>query len=378
MRVLIISPFFSIDLEQSRPAFVRSVLSNHESIEVMTLTSDFCHQTKSKKSYSVGERIEVVRTLSYSRNTSIIRFISHLLLSFSLFFKAFSYRKSVDVYYITAPFSLVILFAKLFTNKKVVADIVDFWPDSLPFKKNKVMSFALYFWRKINHFAINKADRITSLSTSFLDAVGEPHGSQILLGSRSEFVTAYPKDASSLKILYLGNIGVLYDFDTLIKAAYLLKEQGINVAFEIVGTGDKKNWLLEELDSNSLSYNYHGVVFDSVRLKEIISKCHVGFNGYNSTTASFSYKAASYLKFGLPIINSMDGDLHNFVEQFDIGVNYQSNNVGSLMAALVEATSIEFNKQANVIKFFNGNLEYTKVSNKIVRLFEELFHEKTV
>ncbi|MGR5471358.1 hypothetical protein ACPV51_29550, partial [Vibrio astriarenae] len=79
-----------------------------------------------------------------------------------------------------------------------------------------------------------------------------------LLGSRSEFVTAYPKDASSLKILYLGNIGVLYDFDTLIKAAYLLKEQGINVAFEIVGTGDKKNWLLEELDSNSLSYNYHG------------------------------------------------------------------------------------------------------------------------
>lgn len=367
MNVCIISPFFLTNSNISRPGFIRKVLKEH-GCNTLTITSDFSHQAKEKVEFS-DEDIVTLRTLKYNNNKSPVRFISHLLLALSFFIYAFKKRNLFDVFYITAPFALSALLVKVFIRKKVVIDIVDFWPESLPFGNYSIMGFILIPWRWVNYIAFGCVDRVISLSSSFISSAGlTGKAKQILLGSTASF-TPRRKLCGSLSIFYIGNIGSLYDFETLISA--MESYQG-KVNLEIVGTGDRVDWLLKTLDERGCCYQFHGAVYDESRIFDIASLCDVGFNGYINTNASFSYKASSYFKFGLPIINSMTGDLKFIVDEYLIGVNYTCGDVISLVNAMNRIYLEGSDYKNNTINYFKLNLDYTIVAEEIINVFEGL------
>jgi glycosyltransferase involved in cell wall biosynthesis len=162
-------------------------------------------------------------------------------------------------------------------------------------------------------------------------------------------------------IVYVGNLGRLYDFETLLD---VLEEDELRdcVQLFVIGRGDKQDWLIEELEARKLRHRFFGAVFDPERMAEILRSCHVGFNGFINTTAAFSYKANTYFAAGLPIINSMNGDLARLVAEHGVGVNYEGGNREQLrdcILRLVRNGTTEL--AANSERFFSLHLESSKI-----------------
>ena len=188
-----------------------------------------------------------------------------------------------------------------------------------------------------------------------------------MLGATDKSQLVKYSKSEQLRIVYAGNIGTLYDFDTLISAVERLD---FKVRLEIIGDGDKKRWLENKLADSDIEFKFHGIVYDEKTIAEIVSKADFGFNGFLDTTASLSYKSVMYMSYGLPIINSMEGDLWNFVEDEGLGFNYVGGDVSNLTECLIKASSVDHEKlRASVISFFNKNLKIEVVSEQLLEVF---------
>jgi len=344
---------------------VRNVLST-AGHNVFTLTSDFSHAKKKSVLYDDLD-IKALPTLRYHKNNSVIRFVSHFLLSLNFIYFYFKNRNKYDAVYITSPFVICAFFIGLINKGKTIVDIIDFWPDSLPFSNASVLDIGVRLWRKINSFSYRTSDVVISLSSTFLSLVPGRNliKKQISLGVKSEFCKLEFK-SSTLNVLYVGNIGKLYDFDTLIESIRLSKRK---IKLHLVGGGDVLDELLSKLEINGVDFTYYGLVYEPNKLKDIISMCQVGFNGFtDKTNASFSYKSLTYFMHGLPIINSMQGDLYNNVFEYNLGFNYSAGNVSSLTKIFNNTCGLE-NKHKNIIEYFNSQLEYEIVAKEILNVF---------
>jgi glycosyltransferase involved in cell wall biosynthesis len=366
MKVLIVSPFFEDNPSISRPSFVNHILKQ-AGIETKVLSSDFSHASKRKREI---KGVILFSTIEYKNNKSILRFISHIVLSIKFSIYVLLKCKHFDKIYITIPFGLTALIVSLLCKKKLIVDIVDYWPSSLPFSNNiKSLLHPLFsIWEKINFLAVKRAAQTISLSSSFLaKSKATGFGTHILLGATDKSHLVKAKPLSVLRILYVGNIGRLYDFDTLISA---IVESDLKVKFEIVGDGDNAKKLKKRLLKNRIDFAFHGIIYDEKHLAKIVNNIDFGFNGFVSTTASLSYKSVMYMSFGLPIINSMKGDLWNFVEDNDLGFNYVAGDVASLKDCLQKAFSMK-NQSLNftVTDFFRENFEMEVVTKQVLEVF---------
>ncbi|PTO78187.1 hypothetical protein [Vibrio splendidus] len=344
--------------------------------EVITVTTDFSHTSKGKVNFD-EDNIISMPTVSYKRNTSFIRFISHGFSSIFLAYKAIRLRSDVDIYYVTAPFCITAYIIKVITRKKIVVDIVDFWPDSLPFPKSVYFKFFLKLWGWVNRYCSKYFDYTISLSSEFLKLSRSQLKEQIGFGAEANYdVNDQNKNSictENLTVLYIGNLGNLYDFSTLISAIKSCKKK---IKIEIIGDGDRKGWLLNELEKNGIEFGYHGIIYNKELIKKIASGCNVGFNGYINTNASFSYKALSYFSYSLPIINSMEGDLSKVVIQKNVGFNYVGGDVASLTSVL-DNINVDQRLIDDVKGYFQSDLDLNVVENKLIQVFEGQY-EKTL
>lgn len=372
MKVCVVSPFFIDDKSISRPSFVRESLIA-KSIDVLVVTSNYSHQLKQSVNFT-DDNIVTVKTLQYFSNTSVARFISHFFLAFALFFKARERAKDVDIFYVTAPFAITALLLKCFLRKKVIVDIIDYWPNSLPFEKNVLTSPFLKLWQKINFISCKCADYTTSLSSTFLTLAEFDTSHQIMFGAKKKFINKFTLPDSKIAIVYLGNVGSLYDFESLL---YVFEKYPNKFTFDLIGSGDMLEWLRCELDRIGVEYTFHGMIYCESTMAEIIKHCHFGFNGYRNTNASFSYKALSYFSYGLPVINSMRGDLFNYVEKYGLGLNYNQGCKLSLEKAILDH-NFDFSYTSNVCRFFAEYLDEKIIQSKIIDLFESIYNEKAI
>jgi glycosyltransferase involved in cell wall biosynthesis len=368
-RALVLTPFLSIGGPTSRPLFAASVLS--ELMPVDVVTSDFDHAQKAKfeqRPYEQYDRVVYLKTRPYSSNVGAARMISHLLLAL----KAAAYfrrnRDRYSVVYVTAPFNVMAwLVFKLAGTKTKVIDVVDIWPDVLPFPPLLRCLLAPVFrlWKWFFKSAVAMADLVMAVSDEFInEAVMYANSSakveRFYIG-HVRFEPAVTKQ-EVFTIVYVGNIGHLYDFDTLVD---VLSEDDLRCSVQIfvIGKGDRQEWLARELEHRKIQHQFFGVVFEPHRLGEILRSCHVGFNGYINTTAAFSYKAATYLAAGLPLLNSMTGDLQHLVSKHGLGENYEGGNRQQLRDRLLRLCYGTSTSTAdNCARFFASEVESSKIA----------------
>lgn len=341
-KALLIAPFFSDEAISSRPLIVSMVISRLENVDIVT--TNFDHQSKTfkkERQFDDNRAIYYIKTLQYKTNISIRRFLSHFLFSVKAAFFYLKRRNEYDIVYVTLPLNLVAFMVFPFSRQKIkIVDVVDIWPDVLPFPPRIKTIFSPFFllWKRVFQFSINKCDVLMTVSDSFLDESVKYFQKDIRFAKRfyighKELPPASVVKDDMLTIVYVGNIGHLYDFYTLINA---LSQPDLRCKYQLylIGDGDRKEWLLDQLQKLSIKHTYFGVVYDEKELAGILNRCDIGFNGYINTTAAFSYKANTYFAARLPILNSMPGDLRNLVSKWGIGYNYPGGDVNSLAMCL--------------------------------------------
>jgi glycosyltransferase involved in cell wall biosynthesis len=356
---------------------VACVLAKLEAVEVVT--TDFDHWTKKKKEKLQAASIEKIiylKTLSYRNNISFTRLLSHIMFSVraALFFR--KHRNRYDIVYVTLPFNLLAwLVLRSAGTQWKIADVLDIWPDVLPFSRRHLQLFRPLFvvWRRFFDHAVSKADVMLAVSDSFFIETSKfvnthCHKRRFYIGDVKLQGTVVKE--STFTVVYVGSIGYLYDFETLLDV--MEDAEHGSVQLFIVGEGDQRNWLLNELKKRIIPHQYFGVVYDSDKLANILCRAHVGFNGYVNTSAAFSYKANTYFAAALPIINSMNGDLQELVVQRGLGLNYIGGDYTSLKLCFTQlnVNNLETMSQ-NCAKFFVEELDRERIREDMLKYLRE-------
>lgn len=377
-RAVVFAPFFLVGGPASRSSFVASVLAKFLRVDVVS--SDFDHTRKVKtehRQYQQFDKVVYLQTHPYRSNVGVARFISHLLFGF----KAAAYfrknRTKYDVVYVNAPLNLMALlvFWLAGTRTKII-DVGDIWPDVLPFssKVRRLLAPCLAVWKWCLKAAVARADVVMAVSDRFINEISTyaKHTAKVkrfYIGNK--LLSSTVAKQTVFTIAYVGNIGRLYDFDTLVD---VLSEDGIreHTQLFIVGKGDREEWLIRELEQRKILYRFFGIVLNPQRLSEILRSCHVGFNGYSNTTTAFSYKATTYFAAGLPLINSMTGDLRYLVEKYGLGENYEGGNREQLRECLIRlwrngTTTMATNSE----RFFASQVDASKIAAEMEQFLKE-------
>ena len=365
-KVLIVSCFID-KIENARPYLAYKFFRNNYSTKV--IYSEFSHTFKKYIKYE-DEKFIPVKTLSYKRNISFSRILSHII--FALKIKGIIKEEKPDLIYVTIPpnaaaYSVMKIAGK---NKKtkVIIDIVDIWPETLPIPivcKRYFNFFVGWFWKHLRNYALKRADYIICQSNYFKQKLALK-GNNIQVIHLAKIIKYREKatvDAVSgkvIKIAYLGSMNTIIDFDTLLKISKKLGSEHMEII--LIGDGERKDWLLSALKESKIKYTYFGKIFEEEKKKEILSKCDFGFNGYKSNTeVALSYKSIDYLSYGLPLINSTKNDTWDCVEKYKIGFNYNENKIDQLIENLKTLNCKELEKmKKNAYQCFLENFTWDK------------------
>lgn len=367
-RAIVLAPTFSTAMNANRAMTAACVMARFADVQVVT--SDFDHWTKEKRTPAQCApiaNIVYLPTMPYYSNIGLSRLLSHFFFSIRAWVYFLRRRAHFDIVYVTLPFNtLAWLALGSARGKWKIADITDIWPDVLPFSERHWQLGRPLFkiWKAMFKRAVTSADTVMAVSDAFFEEA-QKHVRPQCVGRRFYLGEVglhrdVPKN-ETLTIVYIGNIGRLYDFETLLEALGGIKS--CTVQLFVIGEGDRREWLISQLSRRGIAHKYFGSVYDPEVLGDILCRAHIGFNGFVNTTATFSTKASTYFSAGLPILNSMRGDLAHLVLKHSLGFNYQGGDTSSLRNALAKMMTGDKLRvmSENCLRFFSEELERNRV-----------------
>ena len=287
-------------------------------------------------------------------------------------------KNTAEIIYFNIPPNIVAL-ACLWMKKartKFIVDVIDLWPESFP-AKNKIMksfiSFASILFSRIRMYAIKKSDFCILESQYFHETLRLSANQNTKIIHLKKFIETdfaeYLPD-KIFTIVYLGNIGNIYDFESLFKIIKSLEEQR-PVKLKILGAGPRKDWLIQRLNELNIDFRDFGTSFDEKLKEEIIGDCWFGYNGFlPSSQVGLSYKSIDYLSYGVPLLNTVKLDTFNLVEKEKIGFNFNEDNLDTLinkLAIISYEDIIAMKKKSHFIfrKKFSGNTYHREMDSVI-------------
>lgn len=291
----------------------------------LVISTDFIHRGKFfRKDLPAGYTF--VHTRYYKKNLSIARLRSHYV--FSKTAMELAKKHQPELLYVMIPANSLAKFAvryKKINNCKLVLDIIDLWPESLPVPIGKNI-WPLSVWRGLRDKNLGLADVIItecdlyqkSLQLKVLDIP-----THTVYWPQEDYgdVVSLSREDSVLKFLYLGSINNIIDIEGIVEL--LVKVQKLReIELHIVGDGETRNRFLDLLKEYRVPVIFHGYIYDHDKLKEIASQCHWGINMMKpSAQVGLTMKSVSYFELGLPIINNIRSDTWKFIENYEVGVN---------------------------------------------------------
>lgn len=290
--------------------------------QVEKITSTFDHILKKNRTDFKSD-FHYLPAQKYKKNISIKRLLSHSQFATDLFFMIEDLKPDL-IWLIIPANSLVKMAAKYkkkYPNTKIIIDVIDMWPESLPININK---FALPFklWRNRRSNYLKYADKVVSECDYYKEILNKEINSDIetIHWSRDEdiFRSYLDLPTGSLSLCYLGSINNIIDIEEIKR---IIVSFNYPVILHVIGDGEKKKEFIDVL-SKVCEINDHGQVRDQIKKAEILRHCHAGLNIYKKGLyIGLTVKSIDYLQYGLPIINNIKGDTWKMIEDYNVGFN---------------------------------------------------------
>ena len=346
--------------------------------ETSYLIPDYNHFS-GKASIIQDDRTALIHVPAYKKNMSFTRLYSHYVFAKGVY--KFLYENQPDIIYCVIPPNIlvreIIKFKRKFENTRVIFDVFDTWPESMPKLNNKKI-FALPFkiWKNLRENYISEADLVVCVSKSCEKFLRTTHPN---LNTR----VVYPSpDAATLNELpphefnikdkitfcHLGNVNYIVDTELAVKLLSLLaKHKKISIHF--IGAGNSLENFINALADNGIETISHGVIFDTAMKSKIYSVCDLGLcTPRREINSTMPLKAVDYIRSGLPFINNSLGDMRSIVENDELGININPENLDETVKKILELTPEKlFKMSANCLEKYNQAFvhDYDKIFNTI-------------
>lgn len=313
--------------------------------DVIYVTSDFDHMTKKRYCFNEYKNSKQLHVISYKKNLSISRILSHLMFSYKTFYMLLACKP--ELVYVEVPNNSLVKSSakyKKINNAEIIVDVFDMWPESMPVKtKNMIVNWGFDIWRNFRNKNLKFADQIwieCDYYRELLSAqkINLPMETKYLKLKNAETSIEMKVSEEEIDLCYLGSINNIIDISLIEKiVSELAKNKRTRI--HIIGDGERKDEFLEILKQNSIEIIDHGKVYEIDKLQEIFNQCWFGVNVLREDLAiGITMKSISYFRGGLPIINTVQGDTSRFVEECNIGINVDRHDVKSCVSRILNIT----------------------------------------
>lgn len=278
MHILIVSQYFWPEAFRINE-FAQSLKNNGHQVSVLTGIPNYPQGAffpgygifkKTRENYN-GIKVHRVPLISRGKGQGLRLMLNYFSFAFlASLFAPFICRNKYDVILVFMPSPVTVGFPAIVLKKLKNIPILfwaqDLWPDTLTavnaIKSPKILKLI----EKITQFIYNNCDRILVQSQAFIPAIERlgiprnklyyfPNAAEDFYKSKFDY-SQIPKEIqlpSGFCILYAGNIGTAQSFETILKAAILLKHN-IDIRWVIIGDGRQKAWLKEQIKINNLEH----------------------------------------------------------------------------------------------------------------------------
>ena len=289
-------------------------------------------------------------------------------LSLFLNYVSFSIFGSIRVLFIRSEFEKIIVFepspitvgipaiiAKFKFKAPIYFWVQDLWPASLSAGggiKNKYI-IKVFDW--LTRFIYKHSEKILVQSKAFIPYI---------LNQKVEIekILYYPnttenfykylspdKELTSLlpngfKIMFAGNIGEAQSFDTILKAAKMLKDENVDVNWLILGDGRMKNYVKNKIIEFGLEKNFLLLgSFPSDKMPEFFSCADLLLVSLKKDfifSLTIPSKIQSYMACRKPILASLDGEGSKIIDEAKSGFTSNSEDYIGLKESVKKALSL--------------------------------------
>ncbi|ODP39097.1 glycosyltransferase family 4 protein [Sphingomonas turrisvirgatae] len=143
-------------------------------------------------------------------------------------------------------------------------------------------------------------------------------------------------DRPGPKAIFAGSLGPSYDVGPMIEAARALRGSGITLY--IAGDGPERS-RVEEAAATSDTLVYLGKLAPDM-LPRVYAQCDIGLSCYSaSSNVEMCDKFYDYTAAGLIVVNSLGGEVRDWIERASLGLQYRAGDAASLASALETITT---------------------------------------
>ncbi len=303
------------------------------------VTSDFDHTGKARFRCTVDGCVQLpVR--AYRKNLSVSRILSHREFAKKAVRYLLALPQPPEVVYAVVPPNFLAhelsKYRKKHPNTKLIFDIFDLWPETFPSgRMKKLLAPVFAVWARLRDRSLPRADFVITECELFRQTLmlesARSRTVYLCAEPLSRISRSAPPIVQGIALCYLGAINNIIDIPAICALVRTLAERR-SVTLHIVGKGERQQEFVDAAKAAGADVVFHGAVYDEAQKQEILGKCHFGLNIMKSSVCvGLTMKSVDYLRYGLPIINSIGADTRRLVERDGIGVNLDENAVQTLL-----------------------------------------------
>ncbi len=342
------------------------------------------HRFKTSRVENIEKGYDVIFThsMSYKKNMSPKRFYAHRDYAKKLI-KEFSNFSKPDVIFMSMPPLSTVREVTRWGRKNnvpVVVDVIDPWPDSFIKDVPRVLKplakiLITPFYNKLRK-TFKDSSAITAISNGYLNWAKDFHDVDKLtkpfflaidvdeVRKVTEQIVKLPLSERPLRLIYAGSLASSYDIPSILKAAEIIENKYPGrTEFLFTGKGPQ----LELINTYTKQYNnveYLGWLSREELLRQY-GLADIGLIQHkNSLTQTITYKFFNYMSAGLVLLNSLQTEMAEMIDKYDLGLNNKEQ---------------DFERLAQNIETYINNPELlTEQKSKVVDFTNENGHTRTV
>lgn len=251
----------------------------------------------------------------------------------------------------------------------VVSDVLDLWPEFfhrvLPRRvrgAGRVVFAPLYarrrrMWSSVDgiaalsksylQHAIDAAPALARVPQAAVYSSVDVDAVQRLVSAPSEAIDKAlgTKPAGEVWIGYAGALGESYEIPVFLRAAATLKARGAAVRFVVAGFGPYTEAVREAAEREGSNVTFLGALPPN-DLYPMLGRCDLGLLSYApDSNVAMPDKFYDYAAVGLPIVNSLQGEVKTIIEARELGVSYTPGDADS-MAGAIESLAADPGRRA--------------------------------
>lgn len=323
-------------------------------------TSNFSHHFKrfrsegwEERQLGTGMRIRLVPSPGYRSNIGVGRLVRDLVYGLRAY-RAALREPPADVIITSEPATMAgYAGARLArkTNAALIYDQMDLWPelmvDMLP-RALRQFGHALFFpIYRLRSRLFGRLDGAMALAKPYLDSIlrelpAQRSIPQLIVYNgidvpafRSAMGSVLPPHLrghfrrAGLKAIFAGSLGPSYDIDGMVRAAELLASRRSMTTIFIAGDGPRRREV-ESAATQCTNLVYLGTL-DPAVLPSVYAQCDVGLAAYSArSNVEMCDKFYDYTAAGLVIVNSLCGEVKDWVVGAGLGFQYAPGNATEL------------------------------------------------